>query len=78
VIDRLAPLARELGRSVDDVSELWSERAAIREHDGGMSRGDAERAAFDDVEQTLRAGRRGPRAVPSVGADHDAGKATGR
>lgn len=28
----------------------WQERAAIMEYDGGMSRADAERAAFDCVE----------------------------
>jgi hypothetical protein len=30
-------------------AEHWSERAAIREYDGGMTRADAERAAWDDV-----------------------------
>ena len=32
-----------------EVVELWMERAAIREFDGGMARADAERAALDDV-----------------------------
>jgi hypothetical protein len=68
VTERLAALARELDRSVDDVHELWAERAAIREHDGGMPRAEAERAAFDDVEQVVRAARRGPRSAPAAGA----------
>jgi hypothetical protein len=32
-----------------DAVELWGERAAIRQHDGGMDRGDAEAAALIDV-----------------------------
>lgn len=32
-----------------DAAELWSERAAIREFDGGMDRADAEAAALIDV-----------------------------
>jgi hypothetical protein len=39
-----APLTPEQARR-----EYWSERAAIREYDGGMTRADAERAAWDDV-----------------------------
>lgn len=35
----------------NDELELFNERAAIREHDGGMDRADAEIAAAADVEQ---------------------------
>ena len=38
-------LMREVWPEFDD----WEERAAIREHDGGMSREDAEAAAYDEV-----------------------------
>lgn len=31
-----------------ELIELWSERAAIREHDGGMSREEAEESAYYD------------------------------
>lgn len=48
-MSRLALIARRSGRSIDDVLELWAERAAIREYDGGMKRREAERAAEDDV-----------------------------
>jgi hypothetical protein len=33
--------------------ELWSERAAVREHLGGMARADAEQAAFEDLQRWL-------------------------
>ena len=33
----------------DDEREHYEERAAIREHDGGQSRADAERGALEDV-----------------------------
>ncbi len=35
----------------NDDEELFAERAAIREHDGGMDRQSAERAAAVDVER---------------------------
>jgi hypothetical protein len=65
---RCEELARQLDCIPDDVIERWEERAAIREHDGGQPRADAELAAFDDVrtemELALVAGpRRGPRAA---------------
>ena len=45
--------AKEQRRLVELVAqakhEWWSERAAIREYDGGMPRADAEAAAWDDV-----------------------------
>jgi hypothetical protein len=33
-------------RDMDPITEWWEERAAIMEIDGGMTRGDAEYAAF--------------------------------
>jgi nitroreductase len=68
VPDRLAALADELGHSLDDVRDLWNERAAVREFDGGLSRAEAEHAAYDDVAQLLRAARRGPRAAGAEAA----------
>jgi hypothetical protein len=46
---RLMLLASRSGRTLDDVTELWNERAAIREYDGGKTRRDAEQLALDDV-----------------------------
>jgi len=45
----LRAISRTTHRTLDDVREHFTERAAIREYDGGMSRADAERAALDDV-----------------------------
>jgi hypothetical protein len=36
-----------------DLIELWEERAAIREFDGGMTRDRAEQAAYWDVKNML-------------------------
>lgn len=47
--DRLALIAARSKRTLDDVTELWNERAAIREFEGGHSRRDAERDALNDV-----------------------------
>lgn len=47
--DRLALIAKRSKRSIEDVTELWHERAAIREYDGGKPRAIAERLALDDV-----------------------------
>jgi hypothetical protein len=47
--DHLELLAKRSRRTIDDVTELWNERAAIREWDGGKSRKEAERLALDDV-----------------------------
>lgn len=47
--ERLALLAKRSGRTVDDVTALWHERAAIREYDGAKRRRDAEQLALDDV-----------------------------
>jgi len=47
--DRLALIAKRSKRSIEDVTELWHERAAIREYEAGKKRRDAERLALDDV-----------------------------
>lgn len=53
--DRLALIAKRSGRTVDDVTEFWNERAAIREYLGGKRRAEAERLALDDVaDEVLR------------------------
>jgi hypothetical protein len=46
-------LARRYGQHDDVVAERWSERAAVREYDGGMSRHEAEGAALADVRRWL-------------------------
>lgn len=48
-LERLALLAKRSGRTIDDVTEMWNERAAIREHLGGKRRREAEQLALDDV-----------------------------
>ena len=49
-LDReLRAISRATKRTLGDVREHFTERAAIREYDGGMSRAEAERAALDDV-----------------------------
>lgn len=67
-------LAERLGLSTEAVLELWAERAAIREYEGGQSRADAEAAAVDDVraalatpiESSIVSGdRKGPRSAAS-------------
>jgi hypothetical protein len=47
----LERIASESGRSPLDVLELFLERAAIREYDGGLSRAEAERLAVEDVRE---------------------------
>lgn len=47
--DRLALIAKRSKRTFDDLAELFYERAAIREYEGGHSRKDAERDALNDV-----------------------------
>ncbi|MBA3394692.1 MAG: hypothetical protein H0T89_18745 [Deltaproteobacteria bacterium] len=71
--DACLELARCLGVDGDAVLELWNERAAIRELDGGQPRADAERDAVEDVRTTYEslasARRLGPRsAAPTVEA----------
>lgn len=59
--ERLALIAKRSGRTVDDVTELWNERAAIREYLGGKSRKEAERLALDDVADEVLRGVSAPR-----------------
>jgi len=58
--DQVLELARQLDRDGDELVEWWSERAAIREIDGGELRADAERDAFDGLRASVDEGRRGP------------------
>ena len=51
-------LAKRSGRSIDDVTELWNERAAIREFEGGKKRKEAERDAIDDAANVVLGGVR--------------------
>lgn len=51
--DIFSVLAKKTKRSIDEVKETWSERAAIREYVGGMSRLEAELAAIKDTEDVL-------------------------
>jgi hypothetical protein len=51
--DRLELLASVHNRPVLEVQELFNERAAIRQHDGGLTKADAECAALQDVERML-------------------------
>ena len=60
--DQCVELAIRLGRDPEEVIEWWAERAAIREVDGGQSREDAEREAFDEVRDMLEH-RKGPRST---------------
>ena len=52
--DQLTALAARFNRKPAEVYEYWSERAAIREHDAGYPRAEAERLAVEDVEAWLR------------------------
>jgi len=51
--DGCIELARRLGLDADQLLEWWSERAAVREFDGGLTREAAELAAFDDLRLEL-------------------------
>jgi hypothetical protein len=51
--DGCIELARRLGLDADQLLEWWSERAAVREFDGGLPRAAAELAAFDDLRLEL-------------------------
>jgi len=57
--DRLALIAKRSRRTIDDVTEIWHERAAMREYDAGKPRKEAESLALDDVANVLL----GPSAV---------------
>lgn len=46
-------MAMRYGQAEAQVLELWSERAAVREYDGGMTRIEAEGAAMADVRRWL-------------------------
>ena len=48
-----------------ELIELWHERAAIREYDGGLDRERAEEAAYYDLRRIVGQGV----AVPEVGRD---------
>jgi hypothetical protein len=74
-LEQCAELARARGLDVEAVVEAWTERAAIREYDGGQSRAAAEHDAFDDVQalfETAPLVVAGPRRGPQ-----SAGLATG-
>jgi len=47
--ERLVLIAKRSRRTLDDVTEIWRERAAIREHLAGKARREAEQLALDDV-----------------------------
>jgi hypothetical protein len=44
-------IANLTGRTVAEVDEAWSERAAVRQYLGGLERAEAEREARGDVER---------------------------
>lgn len=74
-LEQVRLLGEQAGVDIDEVVELWSERAAVREYDGGQSRADAERDAVGDVRRliggrrsSLVGERRGPVAADSSGA----------
>lgn len=48
--DAIEKLARQHGVNACEALEYFLERAAIREHDGGMSRDEAEAEALKDLE----------------------------
>lgn len=56
---KLELFARKSGRGLDDVTEIWNERAAIREYEGGFKRRVAESSALDDTADIVL--RPGPR-----------------
>jgi hypothetical protein len=62
----LAELANFFERSLDEVRELYEERAGIREYESGMTRGEAEREALLDVRRMLARERLGPRAAGTL------------
>ena len=59
----LAELARFFGRNLEEVRELYEERASVRQYESGMSRSDAEREALLDVRRMLARERLGPRSA---------------
>lgn len=67
--DACIELAGRAGVDPDELLEYWSERAAIREHDGGQPRDEAERDALEDMRELITLGpwvlgeRKGPKSV---------------
>lgn len=55
---RCRALADDVKADVVDVLDEWNERAAIREYLGETDRAEANRLAFDDVEERLTVQRR--------------------
>ena len=69
-------LAERLGVAAETVLELWAERAAIREFEGGQPRSSAEAAAVDDVRAQLATPivvgeRKGPRSAAPAASMSD-------
>ncbi len=58
-VKRIDVIAKRLGLSRERVLEEWTERAAIREYAGEMSRVEAERLAYEDAESALGRGSSG-------------------
>ena len=52
--DKLVGIAKHTGRAFHDVLELFTERAAIREFEGGTKRGEAEASALLEVAGMVR------------------------
>ena len=69
--DACIDLSKTLGLDPEALFEEWSERAAIREYEGGQSRADAERDAFDDVRLAHRIGPKSA-ATPTAAAKRKA------
>ena len=65
----LAALAGFYNHTLEDVLELFRERAGIRENQPGMSLEDVEREALNDVRRMLALERLAPRAAASDTAD---------
>ena len=67
--DAVIELAHAAGLEVVDVLEYWSERAAVREIDGGQERDVAESGALEDIRELIAIGtwtfgaRKGPRSA---------------
>jgi hypothetical protein len=58
--DTFAVIARNTGHSIAVVAEVFSERSAIREYLGGMTRADAEIKATQDTSAILHSIARPP------------------
>lgn len=51
-------IAKDSGKPRAEVVEVWTERAAIRQHVGGLPRAEADLRALDDTREVLGAQRR--------------------